>query len=149
MMMMMMAEGDATAYNHFLEQLLLGNIALVADTINMVLIGNGYAFDRTGNPGYANISANEITAAGYTAKGLSLATKTVVQNDTANNAKYDAADLTWTSLAATTIAHAILFDETVTAPVADPLLIRWEISTNSNGGDYKLVFHANGIALLS
>jgi hypothetical protein len=144
-----MAEGDATAYNNFLEQLLNGAVDLVGDTINIALIGSGYAFDRTGNPGYATISGDEITATGYTAKGKSLAGKTTVQNDTAHNVKYDANDLTWTSLAATTIAHAIMFDDTVTAPVADILLVRWEIGTNSNGGDYKLAFNAAGVLILS
>lgn len=144
-----MAEGDATAYNHFKEQLLLGNIALVADTINIALIGAGYAFNQDGNQGYADISANEITAAGYTAKGIALAGKAVAQDDTANTANWDANNVTWTSLGATTIAHAIIFDDTVTAPVADPLLIRFEIGTNANGGNYILSFNASGIATLS
>lgn len=144
-----MAEGDATVYNHAKEQFLLGNIDLVADTLRMVLLGSGYSFNPDGNNGYANVSAQEITGAGYTAGGKTLATKTVTQNDGADNAKFDAADVTWTSLATATIAHAVLYDDTPTAPVADPLLIRWEIATNSNGNDYTLQFAGTGVLVLS
>lgn len=143
-----MAEGDATVYNHAKEQFLLGNIDLVADTLKMILLGSGYSFSPDGNPGYASVSANEITGAGYTAGGKTLGTKTVTQNDTADNAKFDAADVTWTSLATATIAHAVLWDDTPTAPVADPLLIRWEIATNSNGNDYTLQFAGTGVLVL-
>lgn len=147
-----MAEGDGTAYNHFKEQLLLGEIDLVDDTLKICLIGNGYAFNPDGNNGYANISANEIVASNYSAGGETLTGKTVTQNDTADNAMFDAANVTWTSLGAPTagtLAHAIIYDETVTAPVADPLLIRFEIDTQPNGGNYTLDFNAAGIAVLS
>jgi hypothetical protein len=149
---LIVAEGDATVYNHMKEQLLLGNIDLVNDVINMILVGPGYAFSPDGNQSYndATITGNEITAVGYTAKGKALAGKTVTQDDGNDRAMYDASDVTWTSLATTSITNAILIDDTVTAPVADPLLIRFEIATNSNGGNYQLAFNAaTGIALLN
>jgi hypothetical protein len=127
-----MAEGDATAYNHFKEILLLGDVDLVADVIKIFLLGAGYGFTPDGNNGYADINANEITTTtGYTAGGATLTGKAVAQDDTANTANWDAANVTWTSLAATTIAHAVIYDDTVTAPVAD------------------LSFNASGILTLS
>lgn len=144
-----MAEGDITTYNNALELILLGDLHFDTDVFKVVLLGSGYSFVRTGNPGYANISAQEITAAGYTAAGASITGKSVAQNDTANNAKWDGADVTWTSLATTTIAHAVAYNDTITAPVADPLIFRMEIGTNSNGGDYSIIWNAAGILVLS
>jgi hypothetical protein len=144
-----MAEGDASVYNNFKEMLLLGKIDLSADTLKLTLLGSGYSFVATGNPAYTTISGDEITATGYTSGGETLGSLAVTQDDTANRGEFDAADVTWTSLAATTIAHAVLWDDSPTTPVADPLLIRWEIGTNSNGGDYTLSFHTDGILLLS
>jgi hypothetical protein len=145
----LMAEGDITTYNHGLEEIMRGHVEFDADTFKVVLLGSGYSFLRTGNNGYANISAQEITAAGYSAGGETLAGLTVVQNDTANNAKWDATDVTWTSLATTTIAHLVCYDDTITATVADPLIFRMEIGTNSNGGDYSVIWNASGILVLS
>lgn len=138
----------ATAYNNLFEQLMLKTIDFVNDTFKLVLL-NGYTPVYTGNPGYANISANEITAANYSAGGHALAGKSVAQNDTANNAKWDANDITIGSLGATTIEDAVIYDDTITTPVADPLLIHWDITTNSNGNDYTIQFHANGIMVIS
>jgi len=146
-----MAEGDATVYNNFKERLLHGEIDLVGDNLKMILLGSGYTPVYTGNPAYADtaITTNEISTTNYTAGGESLGTKSISQDDTANRGVFDAADVVWTSLGTTTIAHAILYDDTITTPTAKPLLIRWEIGTNSNGNNYTLSFHTDGVLLLS
>lgn len=136
----MSAEGDATVYNHFKERIMHGDHDLISNALNMILVGAGYTFSQDGNQGYADtaITANEITAAGYTAGGTALTGKSISQDDAGDQGEFDAANVVWTSLGATTIAHAILYDDVPTAPVADPLLIRWEIGTNANGGNYTL-----------
>ena len=144
-----MAQGDASVYNHFKEQLLLGAVDCVGDTFKMTLLGSGYALNVDGNNGYANISAQEITAAGYSAGGLTLTGESVTQNDGGDYAMWDAANLTWTSLGATTVDHAVMYDDTITAPVADPLAIHFEITTQPNGANYSLNFNAGGIAQLA
>lgn len=136
-----MAEGDATVYNHFKERIMHGDHDLINNALNMILVGAGYTFTPDGNQGYADtaITGNEITAAGYTAKGKVLAGKTITQDDTGNQGEFNANNITWTSLGVTTVAHAIMLDDAVTAVVADPLLIRWEVGvTHPNGGDYTL-----------
>lgn len=144
-----MAEGDCTVYNHAKELILLGDVHFDSDSFKIILLGSGYSFNPDGNNGYANVSANEITATGYTAAGKALGSLTVTQNDTGDYAKWDAADVTWTSLAATTVAHAVIYDDTITTAPADPLICRFEIATNPNGGNYQLAFNSGGILQLS
>jgi hypothetical protein len=144
-----MAEGDCTFYNHWKELTLLGTPNHDTDTFQIVLLGAGYSFTPDGNNGYANVSANEITAAGYTAGGKTIANPAVTQDDTNNWAKWDGDDVTWTSLATAAIAHAVIYDQTITTPVNDPLVCRFEITTASNGGNYQLAFNAGGIAQLA
>ena len=78
-----------------------------------------------------------------------IASPTVVRVDTADIARFDAADLTWANLGTDTIDHAIMYDDTVTATyagaIADVLMIHWEIATNANGGNYTLQFGSSGI----
>jgi uncharacterized protein YjbI with pentapeptide repeats len=148
-----MAEGDATVFNHFKEILLHGEVDLVDDTLKVILLDTLYSFSADGSLGLADVDSREITATGYTAGGCTLAGGAVTQRDTVDNANFDGTDLTWANLGSDNIIAAVLYDDTVTATgvgsVADPLLIYWEIATNSNGGNYTLQWGASGLLVLS
>jgi len=144
-----MAEGDAIVMNHFLERLLYGDFNLSTDSLKIALC-NAYAQSVDGNNGYANLTGEITAATNYSAGGKALTGASISQDDTNDRAVFDAADLTWTSLGTATITDAILYDDTITTPVNKPLMIAWEIATNSNGGNYTLSFHAtNGILVLA
>lgn len=145
-----MAEGDITFANHFKADLLRGVYDLDTDTIKVALT-SGYTFNPDNNHGYGDLTG-EITGAGYTAGGKSLTGLTITTNDTGDYGKWDAGDVTWTSLATNTIDSAIAYDDTVvtgTSTGGDPLIFRMEIGTNSNGGNYTISWNAGGIAQLS
>lgn len=142
-----MAEGDAVVYNNFKEQLLLKQIDMVNDTLKVALCTSSYTFTKDGaSLAYSDISTYEIVATGYTAGGASLAGKTVAQDDTNDRASFDANDLTWTSLAAASPKHAVLYDDTT---ATKHLMIHWELATDSNGGNYTLQWNALGLLLLT
>ena len=143
-----MAEGDITFSNQMKAWLLGGIIDLDTGNIKVALC-NGYTFNADNNHGYANFSGNEITAAGYTAGGATLTGLTITTNDTGDYGKWDAANVTWSSLATATITGAYIYDADMTTPVADGLLGKVEIGTNSNGGNYTIAWNAGGIAQLS
>ena len=143
-----MAEGDITFSNQFKAWLLGGLVDLDTDTIKVALV-NGYSFNADNNHGYANFSANEVSATGYSAGGATLTGLTITTNDTGDYGKWDAADVTWTSLATASISAALIYDDTMTTPVADGLIGKVEIGTNSNGGNYTISWNAGGIAQLS
>jgi hypothetical protein len=143
-----MAEGDAHVFNNFKEQLLLKTIDCNTDVFKMALYSDVFAAADIDGADPAYSATNEIVATGYTAGGESIGTPVVAQDDTNDRASWDddGTNVTWSSLAAATIQQGILYDDTT---VTKWYCIAWEIATNSNGGDYTLAFHANGILLVS
>ena len=138
-----MAEGDALVLNNFKEQLLLKVIDCDTDTFKIALYDTAVAEIDGAAPAYTAV--NEISGSGYSAGGATLASLAVTQDDTNNWGKWDAADVTWSSLAANTILEATLYDDTTATKY---ICIYFEIATDSNGGDYTLQFNANGIMTL-
>lgn len=143
-----MAEGDAHVVNNFKEQLLLKTIDCNTDVFKVALYSDAYAATQLDGADPAYSATNEIVAANYTAGGQSIGTAVVAQDDTNDRASWDddGTDVSWTSLATATIQRAILYDDTT---VTKWHCIIWEIATNSNGGNYTLAFHANGMLLLT
>lgn len=147
-----MAQGDITVYNDFKEQLLKKTHDLVNDTIKVTL-HTGYTPNIDSHQVWADVSSTEYgSGSGYTAGGQALAGKAVAQDNTNDRASFDATDLTWSSLgplSPATPSHAIIWNDTPASP-ADPLICYIELgSTATNGGDYTLQWHANGILLVS
>lgn len=140
-----MAEGDASVHNNFKEQLLLKTIDCNSDTFKIALFTSSYTWSVDGAD-TAYSATNEISAANYSAGGATLASLVVSQDDANDRAKWDAADVTWTALGAASPRHAVLYDDTTATKW---VLIHWELATDSNGGNYTLQFHSDGILLLS
>jgi hypothetical protein len=143
-----MAEGDGHVINNFLEQILLGELDLVDDTIKWALIGSGWSATIDGATlGYTDVSANEIVASGYVAGGATLSNKAVSQDDTNDRAEFDnTVDITWSSLASASPKSAFLYDDTHASKHG---IAYWELTTDSNGGDYSLSPHADGLIHLT
>jgi hypothetical protein len=142
-----MAEGDGVVYNNFKEQILLGELDLgnAADTIKVILV-TGHTPNIDTHVSYSDVSGDEESGSGYTAGGETLANQAVLQENSTDRASFDADDVTWTALNVGTPSHAIAYDST---HVSDYLIAYWEVTTASNGGDYTLQWHANGILLLT
>ncbi len=145
-----MAEGDIVLYNNFKESLFLGLHDLSATGIKVTL-HHTYTPNIDTHQVWADVSATEYaTASGYTAGGKTLGTLAVAQDDTNDRASFDAANATWTALGPLTPAtpeEAILWDDT---PIGDPLIGYVELAVKAtNGGDFTLAWHTNGIVLLA
>lgn len=143
-----MAAGDAHVYNNFKEQLLLKTIDCNSDTFKLALYTDAYSAAQLDGTDTAYSATNEVGSANYVAGGQSIGTAVVAQDDTNDRASWDddGTDVTWNSLGAATIQRAVLYDDTTATKWC---CIAWEIGTNSNGGNYTLQFHANGMLLLS
>lgn len=148
-----MAEGDGTLYRRFKSLLMEGDIDLSAagDALKITL-HDGYTPSQA-HEDWADVSASEYSGgAGYTAGGKTLGSKAVTTNTTAHRGEFDAADVPWTALGPLTPAtpsDAILWDDTPSAPVTDPLIGYWELgSTATNGGDYTLQWSTTPSAII-
>ena len=147
-----MAEGAGAIYNNFKETVMMEmfNLSNGADTIKLTL-HTAYTPDIDAHDQWADVSATEYgTAAGYTAGGATLANQAVSQDDANDRGKFDADNVTWSSLGALTPAtpsHAIMWDDSA---AGDELMCYWVLGTTAtNGGDYTLAFGATGIILLT
>ena len=147
-----MAEGDGSIYNNFKEQVMNGefNLGSAGDTLKVILV-SAHSPDIDTHAGYSDVSGDEYgTGSGYTVGGEVLAGQAVSQDNTNDRGKFDATDLTWSSLGAlspATPSHAIMYDST---HASDLLIAYWILGvTATNGGDYILQWGANGIILLT
>lgn len=146
-----MAEGDGAIYNYFKGNVMGGvyNLANGGDTLKMLLV-HTYTPDIDADHEKADVGTEYGTALGYTAGGATLANQAVTVDDANDRGKFDADNVTWAGLgplATNPPSHCILYDDTV---AGDPLICYWELGTTlTNGGDYTLQFHADGIILLT
>lgn len=144
-----MAEGDGHVYNNMFEQLFLGEYDLGngADTIKLILV-TGHSLDIDNDAGYADVSGDECSGTGYSAGGETLTNQAVTQDNTNDRADFDADDVTWSSLDVSGGGdpnYTIMYDDT---HASDILMAAWEITTGTNGGDFTIQWHADGIFLM-
>jgi len=96
-----------------------------SDTFKIILMATGFTFDRDTDHGYADVLASELTAAnGYSAGGNTLAGVAVTEDDTDDRTEVTWNNSSWTASggAIGPSPGAIIYDDTVTTPVADPIV---------------------------
>lgn len=99
---------------------------LVIDFVNDVVKNALYTNTITPNfstdtgIGSAPYTSNEVTGTGYTAGGVTLASKTVTESPT-GSLMFDAADPAWTGATFSGARCSVAWDDTATTP-ADPVL---------------------------
>jgi len=123
-----------------------GKFDLANDTINCILV-TGHTLDEDGHSKYTSVSGDELTDTSYSAQaltGLSVSSSGT-GTGTAVMGKWDAGDVTFSSLTTGSEPnYAILYDDTVTSP-ADALIAAFEVTTNTNGGNYTIQWSASGV----
>ena len=150
--------------NNTKVQLFDGNIDLVTDTIRIALYNNSTAF--TPDPdvhayvadvfGGTTPAATEFADTNYSR--LDVPTRSTRQNNTADQAEWDAGDVTWTALGGTeTIQGAIIYRQVGaddTTPADDEIIRIIDDATEAdlplatNGSDVTIAWDASGIATL-
>lgn len=138
-------------YHPGLQALLNGTIDLLTDTIKAALLDDGHVPDRD-DEFFSDVSADEVSATGYTAGGFALTGKTLV--DIGSGTKFDAEDYSFAELAAgADFRFIVLYDDSV---ANDPLIAlidceprdEEEQYTNNpvpNGGLYRIVWSSEGL----
>lgn len=127
-----------------------------SDTWNIALFGNTPTPDQTvasANAAYNVgqwLSSSEVTATGWTAGGLALAS--VTSTFASNVFTFDAADRSGGASDTVTAAYGcLIFDNTIATPVAKQAMcyLAFGGSNSVTSGTFTVVFNASGIAALT
>lgn len=107
-------------------------VDLVSDTLLQQLVTDAHTPDFNTHDNEPDIT-NEVGSSGdYTAGGVALASKTLVA--TSGVLTFDAANTSLTGTTLSAVRGRIILDDTVTTPVADPLIV-----ATTFGADYSTV----------
>ena len=135
----------ATLYNFARERAAKAGFDLSAGTKKVILLGAGGTLSNwngaAGHKGYADVSSNEIaTASGYTQNTKALST--IAFSYGTNRYRFTSDPVQWTASGGSIAADfAIIFDDAVTTPTADLLLLHIDFGgteTATTGGTFTI-----------
>jgi hypothetical protein len=116
---------SSVAANKLKYLLATGIVDFSADTFKIALMATAYSFNKDTAHGYADVSASELASGnGYTTGGNTLSGVAVTEDDTDDRTEITWSNTTWTasSGAIGPSPGAIIYDDTVTTPVDDPII---------------------------
>ena len=128
-------------YNNFKKA--VGSINWETDNIKAMLVDNTYAPNIDTETNITDIDALlvEISGAGYSAGGGTIAGKTITVDNALDLAIYDATDLTW-SAATFTAKGAVIYDVTSGDLIT---YLDFGADKSATGGDFILQWHSSGV----
>jgi len=116
-----MAANAWVFYNEFTEYIADGTMDLDADSFKIALFLSTSNAATPTLSGLASITNQHANANGYTTGGVVLGSVTWTR--AAGVATFDCADAVWTASGGSLVArYAVIYNDTVTTPVADPLI---------------------------
>ena len=134
------------AANKIKYALATGAINALSDVFRIILMANGFVFDKDTHHGYADVSGSELANGnGYTTFGNVLGGVAVTEDDTD-----DRTEITWDNTAWTANGGpigpspgAIIYDDTPAAPQADPIVGYIDFGGNRTQADGGVATIAN------
>lgn len=135
----------AKVYGKFMLSLANKEIDLDTDTLKVMLCTSAYTPDQDTHQ-YKSSVTNEVSGAGYTAGGATLASVTSAYNASTNVWSLDAADVSWTS-STITARYAIVYDSTPASDATRPLIAYIDFGADviSSSGTFSIQWDAAGI----
>lgn len=97
----------------------------------------------TASYGYGDLTTQEASGTNYTAGGNTLSSL-LIDTSVATQVALDAADTSWASSTISGVLGGIVWDDTVTTPKADPILIHHDFggSYSTTSGTFSVTFAA-------
>lgn len=131
--------------NTFLGYIMDGTIDLDTDDLKVMLLTSSHTQNKDTQEFIDDVSANEVSGAGYTAGGKAVTGASVTVNNTTDKGVFDADDVTWTN-ATITARYAALYVDTG-SPSTSPIVQIFDLGSDksSTAGDFSLQWSANGI----
>lgn len=137
-------------YNEFTELIGDGTIDLDNDVFKMALFLSTSNAATLSTSGFAALTNEHAAANGYTSPGETMASVTWVRS--AGTTTFDCADVVWTASGGSIVCRfAVIYDDTVTTPVADPLIAYTLLDntpadvTATDGNTLTVQINASGI----
>lgn len=117
-----------------------------SDTIKVALVGSGYTPNQDSHDYWDDVSSNEVTGAGYTAGGASLAGKTATYDTASNVIVLDANDVVWAS-STITARYAVVYDDSGATAAQKALIgyVDFGSDQSSTNGNFTVTWDATGI----
>lgn len=127
-----------------------GTMDLDGDSFKIILLLSTSNIATTSINGYAAVTNEHATANGYTQGAKAVSSPTWVES--AGTVTFDCADVVWTAAGGSIVARfAAIFDDTVTTPVADPVLCHTLLDTTpadvtaTDTNTFTITIHASGV----
>lgn len=122
----------------------INDLGSTATTVKCALLDSGYTPNQDTNADWSTISANEITASGYSAGGAEITTKSLTL--TGNTVTFDGDNVQWTSTATITARYAVVYEVT-----SSYLLCYhdFEADESATNGTFTVQWNSSGIFQVS
>ena len=135
-------------YNKGKAEIMKGNIDLVNDTIKVMLVSSSYTPDKDNDEDRADVT-NEVSGTGYSGGGKALSGGIVTQDDSNDQAAFDADDLTWTIATLSGVRGAVIYQDNGAA-ASDTLIAYIDLGDDygSSSEDFTIEWDADGILTL-
>jgi hypothetical protein len=136
-------------FGGFLQSLANKEIDLDSDTLKVMLCTSAYTPNQDTHR-YKSSVTNEVTGAGYTAGGATLAGVAVTYTAGTNTLMLDANDPSWAS-STITARYAVFYDSTPATDATRPLIsfVDFGADVTSTNGPYTVAVDAAGIVTLT
>jgi hypothetical protein len=137
-------------YTNYDALALKGSVALLTDTIKVMLLTSSYTPNTDTDTYYSDISANESTGTGYTAGGQTLTSPTVTNDTTNHRGIFGAANPSWSSSTIANARYAVVYKSTGTGSTSPLIaLIDFGATQSTNGDTFLISWNASGVFALS
>jgi len=135
----------AKVYGLGMQSFYSKEVNFATDTVKVMLCSSGYTPDQDAHR-YKSSVTNEVSGTGYTARGLTLTSKTLSYDSPSNTLTLDAADPTWTATTLSGVHYAVFYVDTGsdgTSPLISYMDFQSDYATTAQ--DFTIVLPATGI----
>lgn len=109
-------------------------VDLDTDDIRAALVTSSYTPNQDTHQYWTSVVANEMSATGYTANGVALASPAVSYTGASNTFAFDCADFSWASVTAATFRYIVFYDRTPSTDATRPLIAYVDFGANQSQG---------------
>jgi len=137
-------------YGNFLKQALNKEIDWDTDTIKVALLSSSYTPNQDTHDYYDDVVGSQVSGTGYTAGGITLASKTSTYDGSNNVLVLDAADVTWSS-STITARYAVVYNDTPASNATKPLIgyVDFGSDQSSTNGNFTITWDSTGIVRIT